>query len=660
MSQVRYHPLGPLLSGEGSRAFLGLALEDERPPRPVVLVWAPPEVARDAELSGLLQRETQRAVVLDHPNILRVHGLIQLEAGLARITEFADGESLRRLLEVRPRIPPAFAALIATEVAMGIHYAHLAGNDDGTPLVHGDLRPETVMVSFEGVCKVAGYGALSVAPRERNGRRVRNRRNYSAPEQVVGGREAFTTRTDVFLLGLLLHECLSGRMPFQDAPDADQAVLTRPLAPLPGDVPRALTQVITRATAKRAQERYASALEFRDAVVEAVEGIIPPSSAFADFLHHLFPADRDARATRHQMLEMGLAEVARRASLTGVPAVPSGTPLVPPRASGGTPRVAAAPEDGVEVDVSFEMPFEDEDANTVDSVLEITGRHARPGVARPLPREEPPPAPAPSRAAPPEDEDEAPVPPKRRSCVPLIAGLATAAAATVGILVWSGQRMASVVPPSTPVATASPATAPKEPPPSTIPAPATAPTEALAKAPSDDAGTPSAQAAAATDDGGTPSPNGEVKLASDTRPGAPTSTPATEVSTQLKLFVVPPVEVSLAGKPLGKTPLTVPLAPGPYTLELRNLAKGVRTTRDVTVGTKKLTTQRFMLGRGSVQVKAPAGSVILLNGRKAGRTLSLWEGEHQLVVTSPKGRWEKSFHLAPRQKMTFDVTREQQ
>src|SRR6218665_92135 len=659
MSQVRYHPLGPLLSGEGSRAFLGLALEDERPPRPVVLVWAPPEVARDTELSGLLQRETQRAAVLEHPNILRVHGLIQLEAGLARITEFADGESLRRLLEVRPRIPPAFAALIASEEAMGIHYAHLAGNDDGTPLVHGDLRPETVMVSFEGVCKVAGYGALSVAPRERNGRRVRNRRNYSAPEQVVGGREAFTTRTDVFLLGLLLHECLSGRMPFQDAPDADQAVLTRPLAPLPGDVPRALADVVTRATAKRANDRYASALEFREAVVEAVEGIIPPSSAFADFLLHLFPPERDARATRHQMLEMGLSEVARRASLTGVLAVPSGTPLVLPRPSGSTPRVE--PSDGVEVDVSFETPFEDEDANTVDSVLEITGRHARPGVARPLPREEPPPAP--SRAA--SSEDEEPVPPKRRSRVPLIAGLATAAAAAVGFGMWSGQRQAPVAPPSAPVATATPAAAP----------PTAAPPGALAKAPRDEAGSPSGQTEPATalataDDGGTPSaqppgtepaaPNGAMRLASGTLPSEPTSAPAAAVSTRLKLFVVPPVEVSLAGKTLGKTPLTVPLAPGPYTLELRNPAKGVRTTRDVTVGTKNLTTQRFMLGRGSVQVKAPAGSVILLNGRKAGRTLSLWEGEHQLVVTSPKGRWEKSFRLAPRQKMTFDVTHEQQ
>jgi len=232
MRQVHYQPLGPLQSGEGSRAFLALALEDGAPPRPVVLVWAPPEVMQDAALTARLQRETDRAVVFEHPNILRVHGLVTLEGRIARVTEFADGEPLRRVLELSQRLPPRFAALVAADVAMGVHFAHVAGNDDGTPLVHGDLRPETVMVSFNGVCKVSGYGALGVAPREgNNGRRVRNRRLYSAPEQLLGGREASSVLTDVFLLGVLLYECLSGRKPFQDSLDRDKAILSRPLPP---------------------------------------------------------------------------------------------------------------------------------------------------------------------------------------------------------------------------------------------------------------------------------------------------------------------------------------------------------------------------------------------------------------------------------------------
>ena len=723
MSQVRYHPLGPLLAGEGSRAFLGLALEEGVPPRPVVLVWAPPEVTRDPELSAELQRETQRAVVLDHPNILRVHGLVALEAGLARITEFADGESLRRLLEVRPRIPAAFGALIVADVAMGLHYAHMAGNDDGTPLVHGDLRPETVMVSFSGMCKVTGYGALSVAPRERNGRRVRNRRNYSAPEQLMGGREAVTARTDVFLLGLLLHECLSGRMPFQDASDADQAVISRQLPPLPSDVPRPLAEVVKQATAKRANERYATALEFRQAVIAAVEGGLPSSETFSEFLATLFPPDRDARATRRQTLEIGVAEVTRRTSLLGMPAV-----QIPPRPSGGVAPVGSKRSSGSVAPISpplsvdargqeeglpLDAALQEEDADAIDSVMELTGRHSfPPGVARPLPREDPTP-PLPKKPADlfgPEEKaeeekveevevleevDEAPAPPpkkpkKRSSRAPLLAGAGamTIALALGGFFVWNGRQQAN--PPSAAMVAAAAVQAPPTAPGPTPPAPAraTPPAEApvaqataredagtttLAAARNGDAGMPSAQGTAPTvvlAGGSAPStPGGSVVPASGKLPAAPPSSGSTEapaalataqaeVSTRLQLIILPPVDVSLDGKRLGRTPLQVPLAPGPYKLELSNPTKGVRATRSVTVRDQGTTTLRFLLGKGTVLVRAPAGSRIFLNGRKAGPKLSLYEGEHQLVVTTGKARWEKSFRLEPRQKVTFDVSHE--
>ncbi|MFE8599769.1 serine/threonine protein kinase [Archangium violaceum] len=705
MSQVRYHPLGPLLAGEGSRAFLGLALEEGAPPLPVVLVWAPPDVTRDSELSAQLQRETQRAAVLEHPNILRVHGLVPLDAGLARITEFADGESLRRLLEVRPRIPPAFAALIVSDVAMGVHYAHLAGNDDGTPLVHGDLRPETVMVSFNGVCKVTGYGALNVAPRERNGRRVRNRRNYSAPEQLMGGREAVTARTDVFLLGLLLHECLSGRMPFQDAQDSDQAVINRQLPPLPSDVPRGLAEVVRIATSKRGNERYANPLEFREAVVAAVEGL-PSAETFSEFLTQLFPPDRDARATRRQMLEIGLADVARRASLTGMPAVtptrPSGNTVTvaPSRPITGSIPPVVLDEATQNADSEFEdVPFERDDEVALDSVMELTGRHSRPGVARPLPpREEPrapaleeeprtpplaePPRPLPpdepeaprppaARRAPPappaEEVDDAPVPRKKRSRLPLLAGaLATVAAAAGGFFFWEQQQQQAREKLAAAQAAAAAQARPK-PPPTEAPAQAAAkpvePTPATAQPTLEgDAGTPPAQGeapAVALAAGTSPAaPGGAVVPASGTLPTTPPAAQAPVVTTRLQLLVMPPVEVSLEGKRLGKTPMNVLLAPGAYTLELSNKTKGVRTTRAITVQPQGTTKQRILLGKGTVLVRAPAGSRIFLDGRKAGPKLSLYEGEHQLVVTTGKARWEKSFQLEPRQRVTFDVVHE--
>ncbi len=663
MSQVRYQPLGPLLAGEGSRAFLGLALETGATPRPVVLVWAPADVTRDPELSAGLQRETQRAAVLVHPNILRVHGLVPLDAGLARVTEFADGESLRRVLEVRPRIPPAFAALIASDVAMGIHYAHLAGNDDGSALIHGDLRPETVMVGFNGVCKVTGYGALSVAPRERNGRRVRNRRNYSAPEQLIGGREAMSARTDVFLLGVLLYECLSGRMPFQDSQDPDQAILNRALPTLPSDVPRPLAEVVQRATSKHAKERYPTALEFREAVVAAVQGL-PSSETFSEFLGQLFPPDRDARATRRQMLEIGLADVTRRVSGTDFPAVqlplpprPSGNvaPLVPARPSGSTPIVSDNPE-AVEEEIPLDVALQEADSDAIDSVLEVTGRHALPGVARPLPVREAPTPPA--RVVPREvleaAEEESRPAPKRRSRMALVVGaVAAAAAAAAGFFVWNEQQatqealdmgVAAVAPASPTPAQAQPAQPPS---------PASGKTGGVAQA------APAPAPGVVLAGGTVPSSSASAVVpASGTVPATPASAQA-PVTTKLQLFVLPPVDVSLDGKRLGRTPLTVPLAPGPYTLELSNPAKGVKkATRVITVGPKGTTTQRMLVGRGTVLVRAPAGSRILLDGRKAGPKLSPFEGDHQLVVTNGKARWEKSFRLEPRQKVTFDVAYE--
>ncbi|MHB8874299.1 MAG: protein kinase domain-containing protein [Myxococcaceae bacterium] len=210
MRKLRYQALGPLLAGEGSRAFLGLEISNESKARPVVLVWVPDEANKNPVLLGRIQRETEHAATLDHPNIVRVIGFVTLDEGHARVVEFADGESVRRILEVTHFLPPRFAAKIAADAAMGVHYAHVAGNDDGAPLLHGDLRPETLIVTFAGGCKASGYGALKVAPDDRGGKRVLGRRLHSAPEQVIGGREAMVPQTDVYLLGLTLYECLTG------------------------------------------------------------------------------------------------------------------------------------------------------------------------------------------------------------------------------------------------------------------------------------------------------------------------------------------------------------------------------------------------------------------------------------------------------------------
>src|SRR5262249_11630454 len=116
MSIVRYQPLGPLLAGEGSRAFLGLEVDDAGA-RPAVLVWLQEEISHNADALGRLRRETAMAAKLSHPNLIRVHGLADLDDGLARVVEYVNGESLRRILHACKKLPLPLAVRIVADAA---------------------------------------------------------------------------------------------------------------------------------------------------------------------------------------------------------------------------------------------------------------------------------------------------------------------------------------------------------------------------------------------------------------------------------------------------------------------------------------------------------------------------------------------------------------
>nr|WP_095981537.1 protein kinase [Melittangium boletus] len=594
MSQVRYQLLGPLIPGEGTRPSLALALEAGSPPLPVVVVWAPAEVAQDAMMLARLQKETERAVVFEHPHILRVHGLVTLEGKVARVTEYADGEPLRHVLDVSPRLPPPFAALIAADVAMGVHYAHVAGNDDGTPFVHADLRPETIMVSFEGVVKVSGYGALSVAPREGNGRRVRNRRLYSAPEQLMGGREASSIPTDVFLLGLLLHECLSGRKPFQDSIDPDKAILSRPLPPLPEEVPLPFNEVIRRATAKRAKERYPSALAFREALV-AIVGELPTPTAFSEFLARQIPRDGETRRARRAMIDKGIAELTRPAT----PPAPAPAPVVeaaPPPAPEPVPRFEAASvlptplPTAAAIEVRLPPPLPEP--------IPVTGPLVPAAVMPPV----------------------APPPSRRSRFMPsaLISAVGAVLFVSAVGLIWSirGRPELSVTDDTgAPVDIAAPVLIVEEPIDAGVPAPA--PTKVGAAAPA-----------------------------------------ATVPSTPVEILVNPDVAIAIDGRNMGHTPLQVPLSPGRHMLTFTDEAKGLRTARliDVRATTEKVTFN-IRLTMGSVLIHAPTGAQVTLDGRQLGKApvveQTMFEGEHSLRVTQDDAVWERDFVLTGEQRLVF-------
>jgi serine/threonine-protein kinase len=612
-----------------------------------------------------LERETQRATIFEHPNILRVHGLVTLDGRLARVTEYADGEPLRRVLEVGHRMPPSFAALVVADVAMGVHYAHVAGSDDGTPLIHGDLRPETVMVSFSGVCKVSGYGALSVAPQERNILRKRNQRLYSAPEQLMGGRAASSVLTDVFLLGLLLYECLSGRRPFQDSLEPDKAILNRPLPPLPVEVPAVLNDVVRRATAKRADQRYPSAHAFREALV-AASGTLPTTAAFAEFLAKLLPPDGEARLARKKLLEKGLAG----GPITEPVPIPVSERITQPvpvpiseRITQPVPILPAGPvSQPVPVPISeritqpVPVPVLPAAAGpTSQPVPAIGARITQP--IRPISERITQPTPAVPDASLLQTERALPIAPvsqptpavpdasllETERALPIVASAPPAPGAPPSAATRVGRAATPARPPRGPGLTAA-----------AIGAVlllfgigaiwSTRSKPEVLEDSSEFTLEPSVMLTA------------EPETPKDAGVRVPSKAPA--ISSVTELFVNPDVDVSINGRVIGRTPLTVPLPLGRHTLTLTDASKGLKTARMIDITHDGTSTFHIRLGMGSVLVHAPAGSRISLDGKEVGTAplaeMTLFEGVHELhVVTSSGAVWEKSFQLTGDKRLVF-------
>jgi serine/threonine-protein kinase len=631
MSAYRYQVLGPLTAGEGSRAMLGLAIDGAQKARPVVVVWVPEAAEKDAEYLAKIRRETEHAAQLDHPHIVTVMGFAKLDQRHARVVEFADGESLRRILETAKKLPPRVASRVLLDACTAVHYAHVAGNDDGAPLVHGDLRPETLLISFNGVTKVTGYGALAFAPREVGGQKVKGRRVHSAPEQIIGGRDAMSVATDVYLLGVALYECLTGVVPWADQGDFfDHAVLTLPLPPAtPGDIPEKLEPIIQRACSKKALDRYPTPLAMREALEAAVGDDVATDEELAKFLETLFPQSHQLRADRRHTIDAGIADFVRRQwadqerkeTTPMMRAIEVPASMIPP----GVPAPIAAPPPAA----------------------------AAPPTAKPAPAA-PPPAPRPQKAperswTQPEEDDE----PKRDegSSMPWVIALAVFVAFIAG---WWGWKKANEpipgIEPQPPVPTVTAIIDA-----GTIAQPPPAEVDAGLELGSLDAGSVLADATL-TDGGMVTTDAGPIAVA----PVIDAGPPAVQLTeTLVTIQSSPGVDLLLDGKPIGHTPWSGTLPQGRKVFTLENKALGIKTARAVTVKADPVT-ESYTFEKGFVSVKAPEGAAVFIDGVRVGTApirgeIPVYEGSHKIQVNVGQSKWSEPFTLYGSQRVSFNV-----
>ncbi|MBA2304819.1 MAG: protein kinase [Acidobacteria bacterium] len=257
--------------GRGATAIVYLA-RDRKHDRAVALKLLKPEIAAGSDAKRFT-REIAILARLHHPHILPLYdsGTLALpdgRQGVFYVMPYVRGESLRQRLEREVQLPVADSVHIAREVADALGHAHEHG------IVHRDIRPENVLLE-SGQALVADFGiarALETAGEERLSASgvVLGVPAYTSPEQAGGGRE-IDGRSDIYSLGCVLYEMLTGRPPFTGATRA--AILARVIAdPVPPlrtgcpVVPAALERAVLKALAKRPGERYASAAEFAAAL----------------------------------------------------------------------------------------------------------------------------------------------------------------------------------------------------------------------------------------------------------------------------------------------------------------------------------------------------------------------------------------------------------
>ena len=260
----RYHLEEPIASGGAAivwRAF------DENLSRSVAIKLLHPHHATDPMVVERFERESRSAAQLNHPNAVRIYDTGRDGELVYLVMEHVDGPSLREVLAGNGGLEPTVVAALGEQVASALGEAHAHG------LVHRDIKPANILIASDGTVKVTDFGiakALSGADATLTSPgTVVGTAAYVAPEQLEDA--SIDGRADIYALGVLLYECLTGRPAFSgDTPTATAAMrLAHELLPprqVRADVPRNLDDVVVRATRRNRDERFATGTDMAAAL----------------------------------------------------------------------------------------------------------------------------------------------------------------------------------------------------------------------------------------------------------------------------------------------------------------------------------------------------------------------------------------------------------
>lgn len=297
----KYEVLCRLAVGGMAEIFLGFPRSGPFVGRPVVLKRILAEQREDPGALHMLIDEAKLTATLSHPNVAQVLDLEVEHDEVLLVIEYIAGANLEEVVDVykarNEAVPLGFALASIREAAQGLGHAHTHKNAKGepVPIIHRDVTPRNVMVDFDGAIKMLDFGIARAKGSERRTQvgMVRGTTAYMSPEQAIG--KELDPRTDLFSLGIIFHELLTGQRLFHRGnPAQEMAAVYEGDIPPPSKVnrrvPKPLDAVVMRALDRRIEKRYQSALEFVRDLALAAGSTTWPKERCAELTRQQFAA----------------------------------------------------------------------------------------------------------------------------------------------------------------------------------------------------------------------------------------------------------------------------------------------------------------------------------------------------------------------------------
>lgn len=302
----KYRIVRPLKVGGTASIYLAVMRGENAFSREVVVKRPLPHLVAEGRARLMFVDEAHIAARLQHPNVCQVLDLVSREDEVYLVLEYLRGVDLREIIKDCIRrgvhLPTELSVWMAVEMASGLHFAHEAKGLDAQPLnlVHRDVSPKNIRITFEGSVKLIDFGIARADNRatETAAGTIKGTLGYMSPEQILG--DAVDRRSDVFAFGICLFQMLTRKNPFDGANLAER-VRRLTLDPIPGirsyrpELPPELEDIVGRCLARPRDERYATMSDVRADLEGALArlGAVSPRAQLVAWLQTHFAKARD-------------------------------------------------------------------------------------------------------------------------------------------------------------------------------------------------------------------------------------------------------------------------------------------------------------------------------------------------------------------------------